>query len=586
MSTENLNNDNPQVIDKEWEEGMLSFVDAMNADIEKSKASKSRRQPKWIVALKRRFRPRTITLIATVTVTVILLGLIAFVFRPTNSSGNIVTILLDLFASHDTGTTTDTNSDDSLSSLPTLEESDTTEDLISIITSESPLVKIDIQNQDDAYTISYDKETEKYLLKGYEDIDLSAEILLTLRYYTETIAAADQVQNVTDLSAYGLDQPQATANITYDDGTSAQVRVGNKTPSDTGYYGQVEGKDGVYIFESDAVSLFRHSATSYVHTTLMSPPSVNEGDESGAALLKEITYSGTAHPTPLTFRRSNPYDSEELTYFSYIITAPYLRCTTDDTCTALSSVQSLVADQALYLHPTDEQKSKLGFDDPLICIDATMAVETDDTSSLSEAEDVNAKTYYNAIVYKIIVGSIDDNGNYIVMLDGVDAIFLVNGESYDFMLGRKYNNSVNEYLFLKNIVDLECISVEMDGEKHDFHLTHYPEKEDADQKMVVTKDDKVYPTEDFRKLYELIMSLERHGVPETEPSDKDVSLTLSLYDTDGNLYLSAQYYETTATLCTVKTSEGELLTTRWSDINFFVRQVRNYLNGDKVLISN
>ena len=58
------------------------------------------------------------------------------------------------------------------------------------------------------------------------------------------------------------------------------------------------------------------------------------------------------------------------------------------------------------------------------------------------------------------------------------------------------------------------------------------------------------------------------------------------YDTDGNMYLSADYFETDATLCTVKTAEGELFTTLWSDVAFFIQQVKNYLNGDTVLIRN
>lgn len=577
MSTEQLNNnDNLQQIDKEWEEGMLTFVDAMNTGVAEGKSAKPRRQCKWMLALTRRFHPRMLTLVATIIVTVMLAGAVALIFKP-------ATVKNDSSGTTDTPTIDDGN--DATSSQPTLEQPEDSDTSIPISTSKSHLVKVDVQNMDDTYTILYDEAAKTYVIKGYEDIELSAEMMLTLRHYTENIAAADQVKNVTALSAYGLDKPQATANITYADGTSAQVRVGNSTPSKNGYYGQVEGKDEVYIFASDSVSLFRHSDISYVNTTLITPPSVKQDDKNGSPLLKEITYSGTAHPTPLTLRRSHPSDSEELTYFSYIITAPYTRCTTDPTCTALSSVQALVADQALYLHPTAEQKTKLGFDNPLIRIDATMAVETDDTTNTGLDDSVNAKIYYNTITYKLTVGSVDENGNYIVMLDGVNAIFLVNKASYEFLIGRTYYNSVNEYLFLKNITDLSRISVEINGEKHDFHLTHYPEKEDADKKMVVKSGDKVYSTEDFRKLYELIMSLERHGVPEAEPSS-DLSLTLSLYDSNGNLYLGTEYYETTATLCTAKTSEGELFTTRWSDINFFVRQVQNYLNGDKVLISN
>ena len=97
-------------------------------------------------------------------------------------------------------------------------------------------------------------------------------------------------------------------------------------------------------------------------------------------------------------------------------------------------------------------------------------------------------------------------------------------------------------------------------------------------------DNKVYSTEDFRELYQLLMGLKRYGVPEKEPTS-EVPLEIALYDSEGKLYLGAKYYNTSGSLCTVETSEGELFTTRWSDVAFFIQQVDNYLNGRDVLIS-
>ena len=95
----------------------------------------------------------------------------------------------------------------------------------------------------------------------------------------------------------------------------------------------------------------------------------------------------------------------------------------------------------------------------------------------------------------------------------------------------------------------------------------------------------MHSTEEFRELYELIMALERHDAPDTEPNG-NIALTLSLYEPNDRLYLSASYYETSATMCTVQTSEGELLTTLWNDVSFFIQQVENYANGKDVLIRN
>jgi hypothetical protein len=566
MSTEHLNTDNTASESSEINESMLSFVELNEKDKNKAEAAKPRR-----------IRRRTLNLILTSAGTV----LIAIIL--------LVVMLLDKQAptTGDGGTT----SPDATVETPKITLLNKAGDKE---TKGTPMKQIDIENKDGNYTIRYDETTKLYHIVGYEDIFLNTEMLLTLRTHAETIEAIEQIEDVSNLAAFGLDKPQATATITYTDDSTARLFLGNTTPSETGYYGQLEGTEGVYIFESDAVSLFRFRSTAFVHTALSAPPSVKSDDKHGKALLKEVTFSGTAHPIPLVMRRSYYNDSEELTYFSYIISAPYLRCTTDAVSNALSQVQAIIAEQALILHPTAAEKEKMGFNKPLIDLKFTMAVETEEENQSnsntptteSPAVDKNdtPKIYYNSIDYHITIGSLDENGNYIAMVEGTDVIFLVSKEAYGFFFDRTYQNSVNEFLFFKSIEDLSRVSIQLNNASYSFDLAHYPDKEEPDDKMKVTMDNKVYSTEDFRELYQLLMGLKRYGVPEKEPTS-EVPLEIALYDSEGKLYLGAKYYNTSGSLCTVETSEGELFTTRWSDVAFFIQQVDNYLNGRDVLIS-
>lgn len=571
MSAEYLNNaSDPQQIDPERESELLAFAESMN-DTAKAK-TKTTRQCKWMAALKRRFSRRTLTLIFSSSATILL----------------AIVLVVVMLSVKDNSVSDDTTqpSDNVVEQTETPKVTLLDKTVQTGSSKKSYLQQVDIQNADDTYTILYDEDAKTYVLKEYEDITLSSTLLSTLRRYTEIIAAVEKVENASTLDVYGLGTPEATATITYADGDTARLLIGSKTPSETGYYTQLEGVDGVYIFDTDSVALFRHSSVSFADTTLITPPSVKESDKDAQAVLKEITYTGTAHPTPLVMRRSHPDDGEDMTYFSYIITQPYKRCTSDTVSSALSSVQTISATQALYLHPSAEIKTKLGFDNPLIHIDATLAVEKDDeTAADIDEDDARPKIYYNSINYKLTIGSVDENGNYIAMLDGVDAIFLIDKASYEFVLGRTYLNSVNEYLFFKHIKSLDRISVEFDGKKFDFHLTHYPEQEDQADQLDVTIDGKRYSTEEFRELYELMMALERHGTPASAPSG-DAALIVSLYEPNNQLYLSAEYYETSASMCTVKTSQGEVLSTLWSDVSFFIQQVKNYIDGKDVLIRN
>lgn len=565
MSTEHLNTENTSTESSEINESMLSFVELNEKDKNKADTAKPRR-----------IRRRTLNLILTSAGTV----LVAIIL--------LVVMLLDKHApATGDGGTTPSDTTVETPKITLLNKAGDEE------TKGTPMKQIDIQNKDGSYTIRYDDTTKLYHIVGYEDIYLDTEMLLTLRTHAETIEAIEQIQDASNLAAFGLDAPQATATITYTDDSTARLFLGNTTPSENGYYGQLEGTDGVYIFESDTVSLFRFRSTAFVHTALSAPPSVKPDDKNGKSLLKEVTFSGTAHPIPLVMRRSYYNDSEELTYFSYIITAPYTRCTTDAVSNSLSQVQAIMADQALILHPTAADKEKMGFNNPLIDIKFTMAVETEEESEStpndstgSSAVDKNdtPKIYYNSIDYHIIVGSVDENGNYIAMVDGIDVIFLVSKESYGFFLDRTYQNSVNDFLFFKSIEDLGSVSFKLNNSSYTFNLEHYPEKEEPDDKLKVTMDNKTYSTEDFRELYQLLMGLKRYGTPEKEPTS-EVPLEIALYDAEGELYLGAKYYNTSGSLCTVETSEGELFTTRWSDVAFFIQQVDNYLNGRNVLLS-
>lgn len=561
MSTEHLNNDPSPSQNEEWEAAALSF--AANPVTQKSpskppKKGKSRRTMSVIL-----------TSVGTVLLAVVVTIIAIF--------GNFDPKVPD--DSTQTTQSTQNNSDVEQPGITLLDKTGDAEKDIKA----AQLTSVSITNKEDGYTISYNNDLKAYVIEGYEDIDLASTLVTTLRAYTETIQATEQVKNAANLAAFGLDKPQATATITYSDKSTATLHVGNLTPSESGYYGQLEGQDGVYIFKKDALAIFRFRSTAFANTQLITTPAVKADDTNATALLKEITYGGTAFPTSLSLRRSTPNDREEMTYFAYLITHPYFRATRDTVSNALGQFKSLSADQALFLHPSKQQKEKLGFNKPLMTLKATMAVEVEKKAS-SDAETGDVY-YYNSTTYNITVGSKDTNGNYIVMVDGIDAIFLVNKDSYGFVFDLTYENAVNEFLFVKRIESVSRVSIRYKGQTHHFDLTHYPDKEEADDKLLVKEGDKVYPTADFRNLYSMMLNLEREDEKITSKPDADVPLEISLYDEDGSLYLSAKYYNASGSLCIVETSEGELFPTRWSFVSFFIQQVDNYLNGKDVLVS-
>lgn len=439
--------------------------------------------------------------------------------------------------------------------------------------------RVDVVNKDDSYSILYNEKEDNFYLKKYADILLSNDMINQLQEFTSKLIAVDVVEKVDNLKAFGLNKPAATATITYTDGSKAVLYVGNQTPSEDGYYVRTNKDDKVYIFESDAVLPFTYRHTAYADVTLIASPTVKKDDANGSVVLKEASYKGKNYPEPLVIRRSYLTDSEELTLFSYIIEKPYPRGTTDAVSGLLGSFKGLYAEQALVLHPSDKEKAALGFDNPLAVITITLAVETGDTSNEDTSDDA---VYYNTITTDVTIGS-QDSENYVVMVEGLDVIYLVPKSAFSGVAERTYKNSVNTLLFLKNIIEIGRISVTIDGKTSEFELTHDLSKEDTNKQLKVTVDGKAYDTANFRELYQILMSLERYGDSDAKPEGEPV-MTVRTYYNDGTPYVSADYYSLDGNLCLVKTAEGEVFTTRWAIVTHFMEQVENYLNGKTVLL--
>lgn len=438
---------------------------------------------------------------------------------------------------------------------------------------------VSIQNKTGSYTLRYDEKQKVYQLVGYEDLSLGANVD-TVAETLKGLNATGRVEQATALADYGLETPTATVKADYSDGSACALLIGNETPSKEGYYVKLADDSTVYICSTSTMDYFLDADASFVSTTLITPPTVKEDDANGKAALKSVTLTGTAHPQKLSLRRMSTDDQQEYTYFSYLITDPYLRGTTDAVADALTGFTSLIADHAVVLHPTASDKKQYGFDSPYTVADMEFAVETTSTKD----DDTVVISYYNSSTARLTVGSKNSNGDYYVMMDGINAIFLVSSGSLSEVVERQYDNTVSSLLFIKDITTVSRVDMTVDGKTHCFMLKHSPDEEDSDKTLTVTKDGKTYSTPDFRTLYQLMMSISRYGKQDASPSGQP-NLDITLYQSDGTVFLTAHIYPATGSVCTVRTSEGEQFAAKASAVTNFIKQLENYLDGKTVLQS-
>lgn len=447
-------------------------------------------------------------------------------------------------------------------------------------TEEKIVQSVTIKNKDDEYTIRYSKADKLYQLVGYTDISLSASGINELVTIATTLNGYDKVKTVEKLADFGLDKPSITVNITYHDSSTATLLIGNETPDKNGYYACMQGGSEVVMVNADTASYFQLKKGQYVERTLIAAPTAKKDDTDGSAVLKELTLKGGPGKETLSLRQAATSDGEEYSYSSFLVTKPYKRMVSETVSETLGGFTYLIASEGAVLHPTAADKAKYGFNDPYAVLDVTLAIQTVSEDSSADSDSIQY-VYYNTVTHKVTVGSKDDNGNYYVMIDGHNVIYLVSSSSLSHVVERTYVNTISELLFLKPITELKQVSVATGGKTYDFMLTHDEKKEDADKQMTVVCDGKTLSTPDFRTLYSRMMGIARYGETDKAPTGQPLH-KIVLTENDGSTFLTLGIYENSASLYTVRTDEGELFTVKISDINTFMSLIKDYCDGKAV----
>lgn len=102
------------------------------------------------------------------------------------------------------------------------------------------------------------------------------------------------VENADDLSIFGLDTPDYLINVEFEDGTKSTLEVGDKTPTENGYYVRKDKKD-VFVVALSGIDTLGN--------LLIAPPYLNTPTPSPTATETPLP---TATPAPATENSTTP----------------------------------------------------------------------------------------------------------------------------------------------------------------------------------------------------------------------------------------------------------------------------------------
>ena len=273
-------------------------------------------------------------------------------------------------------------------------------------TASSPVKKVEIQTEQQTYTMEPNADGDLAVV-GYEDLLVAANRTENLASILATVTAERLVaENPENPADYGLDTPRGVATVTYHDDSTAVLEVGDEDPLGEGVYFRLQGEPAVYLVDQEFADTVFQDPVYYISTTLISAPSVRDDDTGGEAILRDMKLTGSLREgQPLSFRRTTTSDSAETQLFTYVITSPYMRSFNDSMLQSLlTNATTLTATVAVVAHPTDEQLTEYGFDDPYSVAEFNLAVLQGGSDSSEDTEEEET-VFYNIQAHTVVIGS-------------------------------------------------------------------------------------------------------------------------------------------------------------------------------------
>ncbi len=384
------------------------------------------------------------------------------------------------------------------------------------------VVQVEIHGKSDflVYRVSEatDEEDAVYTIEGWEDLNLSSNLINTLVNNGSELEAYELVEeNCDDLSKYGLDDPIAEVAITYEDGTVFEFAIGDANPLSSTYtYCLVN--DVVYLIKTSLMTNYKQESTYFVLTTVLEEP---DDDDYPIVNYVRVEREDLEYDIYLEYGYYDDDSSNGGTAATHIMYEPifsYLDLESSSDVT--NGMFGLSADVIAVIHPTDEDIETTGLNDPY----CTVTMDCDDGS-----------TYY---LYFGNTYEVDDTTYYYCYLEGDNVIYGITEDSAVWLTVIA-GDITSSNIFASYVWDIATLDVVLGDEE----LHFVGEGEDSDT-YVVTKNGEDIDNERFRLFYRFLLVIygEELAIGEEIP-DVDPECSIHVITQDGSEDYTVEFYK-------------------------------------------
>lgn len=400
-----------------------------------------------------------------------------------------------------------------------------------------------IRRSDEApWTVVADAESGLFVLQGEDGFTLTADATAELReaahaIVCEEVLSDDPADYADHLADFGLETPRYTAAISFADGRTVTLHVGDRTAnSDSWYYAIAEGDDHLYALGKgvvDELFVSRESLWDVVQPTLhkarIDRITLLQGD---GAVQAEWTLMGRIT------------DSDALDRWQ--VTKPFVY---PADATAMSSLLSNAANLRLgaYVGPaTAENLTRCGFDTPRMTIQLHMAAGT---TGVTGASGMYTTTDWPESTCTFVIG-----GQRSDMVDYIlheDVIYVSSHFTFAVFTDLDPRSTMNRYPVLTALGNLATLTVTEQGASTTYALSRTervaPNNElltDEDGSVLydvtVTRDGEPFDYAAFEAAYARLITISTAGVlPQGAIVEPEPHTVYTFTDVDGTVHTVA-----------------------------------------------
>lgn len=359
-------------------------------------------------------------------------------------------------------------------------------------------------------------------LGGYP-VDTSAATSVMQNGFS--LSATKSIGTVSDLSTFGLGNPQATVEVKFKDGSTFGYKIGNATATnESAYYMCGDKTDSVYIVNVDAgllepVTYFLDKEMISVKTAASA--SSSDSASSGDYSFTRIALSGTAYPGGVVMEMKDGALA--------IVSPDEYEVDSDSLQTLETPLTSLTADGAVAYGPDAAALKKYGLDKPTAVAEYSVNKEN----------------------HKLVVGA-KNGSQYYVMADDKNVVYSVASDSISGLATQSPYALRSKLVFLPNIKTVKTMTVTNGSKTTRMDITRKEKASSSsaasssgsekDYDYAVTVGGKKLDYENFRGMYENVISIALYDDKTVKPSGKPAaSLEYGYFDKSGGDVI--QFYD-------------------------------------------